>query len=131
MPATPDKNDVIAQITAAWETAKLQLAELREAVERNAKLTATKVTHDGARREKDVALRELGEAVWDQVKRGKLVLPGTLAKAQKAVEEVERKLEAQASEISALLEEGDEAATRLRGKAASTNKSLASGAKKR
>ena len=99
MPATPDKNDVMAQITAAWETAKVQLAELREAVERNAKLTAAKVTNDGARREKDVAFRELGEAVWDQVKKGKLVLPGTLSKAQKAVEEVERKLEAQASEI--------------------------------
>lgn len=129
--ATPDKNEVIQQLTVAWESAKAQLAELREAVDRNQKLADTKVDLDWAKGEKDRALRDLGEAIWEQVKRANFELPREANRARKAVEEAEQKLAAQASEITALLKEGDEAATRLRGKAGTTTKTVAQANKKR
>jgi len=60
--------------------------------------------------------RELGEAVFKQVQKGKLELPASLASTLKAVEAAEQKAAAHAAEISDILQEGVEVAARLKGK---------------
>lgn len=124
-----DKNEVIKQIAAAWETAKAQLDELKAAVERNTQVAQIKLESTFLGRERDVALRDLGEAVYAQVQKGKLQLPPAVSAALKAVQDVEKRLEDQAGEISAILQEGNEVADRL-GKG-NNAKSVAAKAKKR
>lgn len=125
-----DKNDVIKQITAAWETARVQLEELKAAVERNTQLAQVKLESTFLGRERDAALRDLGEAVYAEVKKGKLALPAGARAALEKVQGVDQRLADQAGEIAALLQEGSEAADRLR-KGNAAAKSVATKGKKR
>lgn len=126
------RQDVIQQITEAWKNAQAQLEELREAVERTGQMAQLKVQSEFTGRDLDRAYRDLGEAVWAQVKKGSLELPRALSSAAKAVEEVERKLAAQAADISDILSEGREVAGRIRAeKKGSAKTPLAAKGKKR
>ncbi|HYV45046.1 MAG TPA: hypothetical protein VFA20_09305 [Myxococcaceae bacterium] len=120
------------QIAQAWDEAKEQLSDLRTAVEQNAKMAQLKLEASFLSRDRDVALRDFGEAVWNQVLRGRLQLPPQLATAMQKMIDVEKKIQKQASEITDILKEGDEAAERLRQKkAARPSQALASKMKKR
>jgi hypothetical protein len=120
------------QISSAWDEAKAQLTELREAVEQNAKMAQLKLESSFLNRDRDLALRDFGESVWNQVMRGRLQLPPQLAGALQKMIDVEKKLQKQAAEITDILKEGDEAAERLRQKkAARPSPALASRVKKR
>jgi hypothetical protein len=110
--ADPIQRELIHQISAAWEYAKQQLDELRAAVKDNTELAQTQLKSNALARDKDVAYRNLGEAVWQLVKKGKLALPGSLQGAQKTVKAAEDKAEAHAREINELLKEGSEVADR-------------------
>jgi len=112
--ADPKQQDVLKQINAAWEQAKAQLAKLREAVEHTGELAQVKVEQGFVGRARDKALRDLGEAIWSQVKAGRMNLPAGLAPAMKAIQEVERKAAAQNEEINALLAEGPETVARIK-----------------
>lgn len=101
------------QISQAWDLAKAQLQKLREQVEKTAELATVKSKADLLERERDKALRNFGEAVWREVGKGGVKLPTSLAGATRTMQEVERKLEKQAAEISDLLAEGAEVADRL------------------
>jgi hypothetical protein len=114
--ADPKPSQSLKQITEAFQTAHAQMAQLRKAVERHAELARAKTQSDFIQKEKERALRELGEAVWRQVQKGRLELPATLASSLKAVQLAEQKAEAQAREISDLLLEGEETAQRMKGK---------------
>ena len=134
MPTTPPpKNDqLIESINAHWEQAKAQLEDLKSAVERNAQMAQLKMESAFLHRERDQALRDFGEAVWNQILKGKLQLPPQLNTALRAMIEMEKKLEKQASEINDILKEGDEAADRMRQKkAVRPPPALASKGKKR
>ena len=65
-------------------------------------------------RERDRALRDLGHALWEKVRRGELKLPEGLSAPARALVAIEKRLEAQAREINLLLAEGAEAAERLK-----------------
>jgi len=121
------------QIAQAWDEAKAQLSDLREAVEKNAKMAQLKLEASFLNRERDVALRDFGETVWNQVMRGRLQLPPQLTPAVQKMIDVEKRLQKQAAEITDILKEGDEAAERLRQqkKAARPSPALASKVKKR
>lgn len=98
----------IQQIQAAWETAQRTLAELREQVERTSELAKAKVQANFLERDLDKALYELGKSVWEQVQKGKLQLPSSLAGAMRAAQEAQRKIDQQNAEITDLLREGAE-----------------------
>lgn len=133
-----NKTDVMRQISSAWDLAKSQLEELRTAVQRHSDLASAKLQGTFLQREKDQALRDFGEAVFEAAHSGQVQLPPQLMEALKAVTQVERKLEMQAAEVATLLSEGSEAADRLNGAARRPtgtsqpmSKGVASGIKRR
>jgi len=132
-PPPPKDAALMQQIASAWDEAKEQLSSLREAVERNAQMAKIKLESSFLNRERDLGLRDFGEAVWNQVMKGRLQLPPQLAGALQKMIDVEKKLQKQAAEISEILKEGDEAAERLRQqkKAVRPPPALASRGKKR
>ena len=89
---------------------------LRKQVETHSALAQAKTQSDFLQKEKERVMRELGEAVFKQVQKGRLELPTSFAPLLKAIEQVQLKVEAQAREISDLLQEGEEAAQRLKQK---------------
>ncbi|MFL5343492.1 MAG: hypothetical protein ACJ8AT_01800 [Hyalangium sp.] len=104
------------QIQQAFQTAQAQLAQLREAVTHTAELARLNSRGNSLQMEKEKALRELGEAVWRQVQKGRLELPSLLAPQVKAVEAAEQRAAAHAAEITDILQEGEAVAARLKGK---------------
>lgn len=126
------QTETIRQIAEAWGEAKAQFAVLRQQVDRASRMANAKTQATFIGREKDQAFRDLGEAVWSAVKKGKVTLPPSLASALKAIETIEAREHAQAGEITALLQEGEEAASRMRQKPAPAKHSgVASRPKKR
>lgn len=103
------------QISQAWDLAKSQLKALRDQVEKTAELATLKSRSDALDKERDRALRNFGEAVYREVQRG-MKLPPSLAGAVRSMQEVDRKLEKQASDISDILAEGAEVAERVKKK---------------
>ena len=121
----PDpKQETLRQIQEAWDAAQAQLTDLRDQVERTTQLAQAKVTQNFLERDLDRAYRDLGEAVWAQVSKGRLQLPTQLSSVLKALEVVTKKIQEQNASINDLLSEGAEVASRLKGK-------LATGQKKR
>lgn len=110
------QSDVMKQIQQAFQTAQAQLAQLREAVTHTEELARLNSRGNSLQMAKDKALRDLGEAVWRQVQKGKLELPSTLAQVVKAVEAAEQQHAANAAEITDILAEGELVAARLKGK---------------
>lgn len=117
----------------AWNTAKKQLEELRSAVERTGQMAELKVQGEFLNRDLDRAFRDLGQAVWGQVKKGKVTLPSSVSAQVKAVEAVEREQAAHKASINDILSEGAEVAGKLRGdkKATGAGKVVAAKGKKR
>lgn len=129
MTPTPQA-DSIRQIQAAWESAQGQVVDLRKQVEHMAALAQAKVAQNTLERDLDRAFRDLGEAVWAQVSKGKLQLPNTFSAVMKSLENVTRKIQEQNASINDLLAEGNEIAARLK-KSAATKTAVASQNKKR
>ncbi|HEX8826161.1 MAG TPA: hypothetical protein VF794_40020, partial [Archangium sp.] len=94
MAADPKQSETLRQIQQAFQSAQSQMTQLRQQVEKHAELARAKTQHDFIQKEKERALRELGEAVLSQVRKGRLELPSSLAPLLKAVEQVEKKAEA-------------------------------------
>jgi chorismate mutase len=125
------QNDVVKQIQAAWEEAQTKLALLREQVELATNLAQAKVQSNLNQRDLERAYRDLGEAVWAEVSKGKLQLPPNLSAVKKALEVVTNKIRAQNASINDLLAEGAELAKRLQEKMAHASKGVAQTQKKR
>ncbi len=121
----PRQSETLKQIQAAWESAQAQVTDLRAQVEHLASIAQAKVQQNLYERELDRAFRDLGEAVWAQVSKGKLQLPGALSNVMKALDQVTRKIQEQNRSINDLFAEGAEMANRLQ------NKKVAPGTKKR
>ncbi|MCY1078332.1 hypothetical protein [Archangium lansingense] len=131
MAADPKQSETLRQIQEAFQSAQSQMTQLRQQVEKHAELAKAKTQSDFIQKEKERALRELGEAVFKQVQKGKLELSSSFAPLLKAIEQVQQKADAQAREISDLLQEGEEAAQRLKQKnAGGTNSGVAPRTKK-
>ncbi len=130
--APPSQNQqTLQQIQAAWQEAQAQLAVLREQVEYAASMAQAKVGSNMLDRDLDRAYRDLGEAVWAEVSKGKLQLPQNLTSVRKLLEGVTQKIRAQNASINDLLAEGAEIAKRLQEKITAASKGVAGGAKKR
>ena len=110
------QTDVVKQIQAAWDEAQAQLAILREQVEHTSAMAQAKVQSNLLQRDLDRSYRDLGEAVWAEVSKGKLSLPGHLGNVKKALEAITRQIQAQNASINDLLAEGAEIAKRLQQK---------------
>src|SRR5258708_34857769 len=91
MPTDP-KQETLRQIQQAWDSAQAQLAELRDPVETTTRLAQAKVTQNFLERDLDRAYRDLGEAVWAQVSKGRPQLPPTLATVMEALSEARKKI---------------------------------------
>ena len=129
--AEPKPSDVVKQIQQAWNEAQAQLSVLREQVEHATALAQAKVTSNLGERDLDRAYRDLGEAVWAEVSKGKMQLPASLTSVRKALEAVTTKIQAQNGSINDLLDEGADIARRLQEKMAHASKGVASLNKKR
>ena len=124
------QTETLKQIQAAWEAAQGQVSDLRAQVEHMANLAQAKVSQNLVERDLDRAFRDLGEAVWAQVSKGKLQLPPVFGAVMKSLDAVTRKIQEQNASINDLLAEGNEIATRLK-KSAATKSAVASREKKR
>lgn len=129
--ADPKQTEVLKQIQAAWDEAQAQLAMLREQVEHATNMATAKVQTNMNQRELDRAYRDLGEAVWAEVSKGKLQLPSNLSTVKKSLEVVTNKIRAQNASINDLLAEGADIAKRLQEKMTHASKGVASPQKKR
>lgn len=109
----PNQAETIKQIQAAWEEAQGQLTVLRQQVEYATSLASAKVTANGLERELDKAYRDLGEAVWAEVSKGRLALPSNLSGVKKALEAVTVRIQQQNATINDLLSEGADIAKLL------------------
>lgn len=126
------QTETIRQIAQAWEQAKAQFQQLRVQVDRAEKMAKAKAEATFLGRERDHALRDLGEAVWLAIQKGQLTAPAGCARSLKAVQAAEEKQKQQAASISDILQEGEEAARRLKKPVTGTrNSPLASRTKKR
>ncbi len=112
-PAAQSQADTIKQIQAAWEEAQGQLTVLRQQVEYATSLASAKVSASGLERELDRAYRDLGEAVWAEVSKGRLALPNNLSGVKKALEAVTTRIQQQNATINDLLSEGADIAKLL------------------
>ena len=104
---------------------------LKAQVEHATALAQAKVGSNMMERELDRAYRDLGEAVWAEVSKGKLQLPQNLTAVRKLLEGVTQKIRAQNASINDLLAEGADLAKRLQEKMAGASKGLAGPQKKR
>ncbi len=128
----PSPNDaVLKQIQAAWNEAQAQLAALREQVDHLNQVAQAKVSSNLLERDMDRAYRDLGEAVWAEVSKGRMQLGNSLSHVKKALEVVTQKIQAQNASINDLLAEGAEVAKRLQEKMSAASKSVAPAPKRR
>lgn len=130
-PQAPNQNEALKQIQAAWAEAQAQLAVLKDQVEHAAALAQAKVGSNLLDRDLDRAYRDLGEAVWAEVSKGKLQLPQNLVTVRKSLEAVTQRIRAQNASINDLLAEGAEIAQRLQEKMGRPSKGVAVTPKKR
>ncbi len=122
---------MLRQIQAAWEEAQAQLHVLKSQVEHAAAMAQAKVGSNMLDRDLDRAYRDLGEAVWAEVSKGKLVLPANLTAVRKLLEGVTQKIRTQNNSINDLLAEGADIAKRLQEKMSAASKGLAGAPRKR
>lgn len=125
------QSDTLRDIQRAWDEAQAHLALLREQVEHATSLAQLKVQSNLNERDLDRAYRELGEAVWAEVSKGKLQLPAGLAPVKKALDQVTQRIRAQNASINDLLAEGADIAQRLQEKMARPSKAVAPPQKRR
>jgi hypothetical protein len=116
------RTEMLKQIQETWDAAQSQLSDLRDQVQRNAEMAQAKLTSNFLERDLDRAYRDLGEAVWAQISKGKLQLPPTLSSVMKALDVVTKKIQEQNATINDLLAEGAEVASKLKGKLATPPK---------
>lgn len=128
---SPPQTEVLRQIQQAWNEAQAQLTLLREQVEHASAVAQAKVASNLNERDLDRAYRDLGEAVWAELSKGKLQLPPGLAPVKKALDQVTQKIRAQNATINDLLAEGEDIAKRLQEKMARASKAVAQPQKKR
>lgn len=121
----PASNEAVRQIQEAWAEAQAQLAVLREQVEHAAAMAQAKVGSNMLDRDLDRAYRDLGEAVWAEVSKGKLQLPSNLSTVRKLLEGVTQKIRVQNASINDLLAEGADVAKRLQEKMHAASKGVA------
>ncbi len=124
-PQQPANQQTLQQIQEAWAEAQAQLSILREQVEYAAKMAQAKVGSNVLDRDLDRAYRDLGEAVWAEVSKGKLQLPQNLVSVRKLLEGVTQKIRVQNASINDLLAEGAEVAKRLQEKISAASKGVA------
>jgi hypothetical protein len=125
MAATPQQGDALKEIQRAWAEAGEQLEALRAQVAEAGALAQLKLQSAVLERDRDRALRDFGDAVWQAVQRGTVKLPASVAGAQKALEGVLAREQAHVADVAELLKEGDEAAERRKaGKAKGTSKTV-------
>jgi hypothetical protein len=124
-------DDTLKQIQAAWDEAQAQLVALRKQVVQATEMARAKVSMNLLERDLDRAYRDLGEAVWAEVSKGKLTLSPSLSGVKKALEQVTRRIQEQNATINDLLSEGAEIAKVLQEKMTSPSKTVAAAAKKK
>jgi hypothetical protein len=116
-PAGPQNPDLEA-LQAALESSRTQLRSLRAQVQQHEALAQASAQATTLKRERDDALRALGEGVVRAVREGQLRLGGSLERLHAEVLQAEQRREAHSRRIDDLLAEGEAAAERLQKKSA-------------
>ena len=127
----PMQSERLKNIQAAWEEAQAQLSVLRDQVTHLAGLAQAKTQNNVLTRDLDRAYRDLGEALWAEVSKGRLQLPPNLSNVRKSLEQVTGRIREQNASINDLLSEGADIAKRLQEKMTSPSKGVVNTLKKR
>lgn len=127
----PEQSELIQQLAETFKAAQAKVEHLRDAIQRNTDLAQLQSTSAFLHRERDRALRDLGEVLWKASLKGEFTFPEFADKATDSLRHIEEKLDTHRSEIGAVLSEGAETADRLNAKNKKTHSSLASRSKKR
>lgn len=127
----PKQSEVLKRIQTAWEEAQAQLSVLRDRVAHLSALAQAKTQNNVLTRDLDRAYRDLGEALWAEVSKGRLQLPPNLSTVRKSLEQVTSRIREQNASINDLLSEGAEIAARLQEKMAAPSKGVVNTSKKR
>ncbi len=127
----PKQTEVLKQIQTAWEEAQAQLSVLRDQIEHLSALAQAKTQNNVLTRDLDRAYRDLGEALWAEVSKGRLQLPPNLSNVRKSLEQVTGRIREQNASINDLLSEGADIAKRLQEKMSSPSKGVVNTLKKR
>ena len=127
----PLQSERLKQIQAAWEEAQAQLSVLRDQVTYLSSLAQAKTQNNVLTRDLDRAYRDLGEALWAEVSKGRLQLPPNLSNVRKSLEQVTGRIREQNASINDLLSEGADIAKRLQEKMSPPSKGVVNTLKKR
>ncbi len=127
----PMQSERLKNIQAAWEEAQAQLSVLRDQVTHLSALAQAKTQNNVLTRDLDRAYRDLGEALWAEVSKGRLQLPPNLSNVRKSLEQVTGRIREQNASINDLLSEGADIAKRLQEKMTSPSKGVVNPLKKR
>ncbi len=125
------QSERLKNIQAAWEEAQAQLSVLRDQVTHLSALAQAKTQNNVLTRDLDRAYRDLGEALWAEVSKGRLQLPPNLSNVRKSLEQVTGRIREQNASINDLLSEGADIAKRLQEKMTSPSKGVVNPLKKR
>ena len=125
------QSERLKNIQAAWEEAQAQLSVLRDQVSHLSALAQAKTQNNVLTRDLDRAYRDLGEALWAEVSKGRLQLPPNLSNVRKSLEQVTGRIREQNASINDLLSEGADIAKRLQEKMTSPSKGVVNTLKKR
>lgn len=129
----PQAQEEVVALREALESARSQLYALRTKVQQHEALAQASAHANKLLKERDEALRALGEGVMRAIREGQLTLPPALERLAGGVKKAEERREAHARRIDDLLAEGEAAAQRLRTRksAPPPQTPLASGPKRR
>jgi hypothetical protein len=104
---------------------------LRDQVSSLSSLAQAKTQNNVLTRDLDRAYRDLGEALWAEVSKGRLQLPPNLSNVRKSLEQVTGRIREQNASINDLLSEGADIAKRLQEKMTAPSKGVVNTVKKR
>lgn len=105
--STPGRgaDNLVKQLTAAWEEAQSQLRELRRRVEATAQMARAQLDAQTFSKDRDRALRDLGEAYWKEYQAGRVPAVGRMAAILDRVAKAEQKVAASSASITNLLQD--------------------------
>jgi predicted Zn-dependent peptidase len=111
-PAPSDEGALLKQVSALWDEAKIELARLREQVQRAEEMGRAQAGLTRARSEREISLMRLGEQVYKMVEGRELAPPPALRRSLAEVRARDVELRSIQADVAAVLKEAEALADR-------------------
>ena len=113
-PRPTDENETLRQLGEVWDSARAELARVRELAERAAAMAKVQASYTGIRGEREAALLKLGEGFYKLIDDGQVSVPPSLKRIVGEVKAKEAEVLRQQADIAAILKEADALAEKSR-----------------